>query len=192
MCFSFQHVTTQTAFISERYHIGIADTDPLLLSHHYQMITHVTPLCLCVNFAPTQITRNHYQNAMTATRMDSSPQTPDAVDPDVKGRHPVPEARSHSIALPLTNTHTRMGLARLAHLHPHGGLCNTSQLNARNRIVRKSTLLDRFEGGKVWCVTYELIIDGADIKADHVLDLCILLIHLKILISPPMPDFSID
>ena len=84
-----------------------------------------------------QITRNHYQNALTATRMDSSPQTPDPVDPDAKGRPPVPEARSHSIALPLTHTHTRMGLARLAHLHPHGGLRNTSQLNERNRIVRK-------------------------------------------------------
>lgn len=84
-----------------------------------------------------QITRSHYQNALTATRMDSSPQTPDAVDPDAKGRPPVPETRSHSIALPLTHAHTRMGLARLAHLHPHGGLRNTSQLNERNRIVRK-------------------------------------------------------
>lgn len=84
-----------------------------------------------------QITRNHYQNALMATRMDSSPQTPDPVDPDAKGRLPVPEARSHSIALPLTHTHTRLGLARLAHLHPHGGLHNTCRLNERNRIVRK-------------------------------------------------------
>ncbi|XP_033469179.1 metal transporter CNNM1 [Epinephelus lanceolatus] len=86
-----------------------------------------------------KITRSHYQNALTATRMDSSPQTPDAVDPDAKGRTPVPEARSHSIALPLTHTHTRLGLARLAHLHPHGGLRNTSQLNERNRIVRSKS-----------------------------------------------------
>eukprot|EP00064_Thunnus_orientalis_P001033 superscaffoldBa00000063_g1034 len=86
-----------------------------------------------------KISRNHYQNALTATRMDSSPQTPDPVDPDAKGRPPVPEARSHSIALPLTHTHTRLGLARLAHLHPHGGLCNTSQLNERNRIVRSKS-----------------------------------------------------
>ncbi|XP_041866080.1 metal transporter CNNM1 [Melanotaenia boesemani] len=86
-----------------------------------------------------KITRNHYQNALTATRMDSSPQTPDAVDPDPKGRLPVPEARSNSIAFPLMNTHTRMGLARLAHLHPHGGLRNTSQLNERNRIVRSKS-----------------------------------------------------
>lgn len=106
---------------------------------------------------------------MTATRMDSLPQTPDAMDPDVKGRHPVPEARSHSIALPLTHTHTRMGLARLAHLHPHGGLCNTSQLNARNRIVRESTLLCCFEGDKR-CYEYQLIIDRADIKAVNVFD----------------------
>ncbi|KAM9345155.1 metal transporter CNNM1 [Symphorus nematophorus] len=86
-----------------------------------------------------KISRNHYQNALTATRMDSSPQTPDPVDPDAKGRPPVPEARSHSIALPLTHTHTRLGLARLAHLHPHGGLHNTSQLNERNRIVRNKS-----------------------------------------------------
>ncbi|KAL3050320.1 hypothetical protein OYC64_012370 [Pagothenia borchgrevinki] len=84
-----------------------------------------------------KITRNHYQNALTATRMDSSPQTPDPLDPDAKGRPAVPEVRSHSIALPLT--HTRLGLARLAHLHPHGGLRNTSQLNARNRIVRSKS-----------------------------------------------------
>ncbi|KAM3606117.1 uncharacterized protein V6R79_010781 [Siganus canaliculatus] len=86
-----------------------------------------------------KISRNHYQNALTATRMDSSPQTPDPVDPDAKMRPPVPEARSHSIALPLTHTHTRLGLARLAHLHPHGGLRNTSQLNERNRIVRNKS-----------------------------------------------------
>ncbi|XP_068614868.1 metal transporter CNNM1-like [Brachionichthys hirsutus] len=86
-----------------------------------------------------KITRSHYQNAITATRMDISPQTPDPVDPDSKGRPPVPEARSHSIALPLTHAHTRLGLARLAHLHPHGVLRNTSQLNERNRIVRSKS-----------------------------------------------------
>ncbi|KAG7512042.1 metal transporter CNNM1 [Solea senegalensis] len=87
-----------------------------------------------------KITRNHYQNALMATRMDGSPQTPpDTVDPDSKGRAAVPEARSHSIALPLTHTHTRLGLARLAHLHPYGGLRSTSQLNQRNRIVRSKS-----------------------------------------------------
>lgn len=85
----------------------------------------------------SQITKSHYHNALTASRMDSSPQTPDPLDPEAKGRPPVPEARSHSIALPLTHTHTRVGLARLARLHPHGGPCNTSHLNERNRIVRK-------------------------------------------------------
>lgn len=86
-----------------------------------------------------KITRNHYQNAMTATRMDSSPQTPDPVDPESKERLPVPEARSHSIALPLTHAHTRLGLARLAHLHPHGALRSTTHLNERNRIVRSKS-----------------------------------------------------
>ncbi|XP_030011773.1 LOW QUALITY PROTEIN: metal transporter CNNM1 [Sphaeramia orbicularis] len=85
-----------------------------------------------------KITRNHYQNALTATRMDSSPQTPDPVDSDTKGR-PVPEARSHASPMPLTHTHTRLGLARLAHLHPHGGLRSTSHLNERNRIVRSKS-----------------------------------------------------
>lgn len=84
-----------------------------------------------------QISKNHYQNALTATRMDSTPQTPDVVDPDIKGRPPGPEARSNSIALPLMSTHTRLGLGRFAHLHPYGGLHSTSQLNERNRIVRE-------------------------------------------------------
>uniref|UniRef100_A0A3Q3WGC3 Metal transporter n=1 Tax=Mola mola TaxID=94237 RepID=A0A3Q3WGC3_MOLML len=86
-----------------------------------------------------KITKSHYHNALTASRMDSSPQTPDPLDPEAKGRPPVPEARSHSIALPLTHTHTRVGLARLARLHPHGGPCNTSHLNERNRIVRSKS-----------------------------------------------------
>uniref|UniRef100_A0A3B3WMN4 Metal transporter n=1 Tax=Poecilia mexicana TaxID=48701 RepID=A0A3B3WMN4_9TELE len=86
-----------------------------------------------------KISKNHYQNALTATRMDSTPQTPDAVDPDIKGRSPGPEARSNSIALPLMSAHTRLGLARFAHLHPYGGLHSTSQLNERNRIVRSKS-----------------------------------------------------
>ncbi|XP_077437513.1 metal transporter CNNM1 [Vanacampus margaritifer] len=86
-----------------------------------------------------KIIRTHYQNALTATRMDSSPQTPDPVDSDAKGRPPVVEARSHSIALPVTSAHTRLGLARLAQLHPHAGLRNTSRLNKRNRIVRSKS-----------------------------------------------------
>ncbi|XP_013878698.1 metal transporter CNNM1 [Austrofundulus limnaeus] len=86
-----------------------------------------------------KITKNHYQNALTATRMESSPQTPDALYPNAKARPPGPEARSNSIALPLMSTHTRLGLTRFTHLHPHGGLCNTSQLNERNRIVRSKS-----------------------------------------------------
>uniref|UniRef100_A0A3Q2NRE4 Metal transporter n=1 Tax=Fundulus heteroclitus TaxID=8078 RepID=A0A3Q2NRE4_FUNHE len=87
-----------------------------------------------------KITRNHYQNALTATRMDSTPQTPDAyMDPYIKGRSPGPEARSNSVALPLMSVHTRLGMARLAHLHPYGGLHKTYQLNERNRIVRSKS-----------------------------------------------------
>ncbi|XP_038152330.1 metal transporter CNNM1 [Cyprinodon tularosa] len=86
-----------------------------------------------------KITRNHYQNAMTATRMDSTPQTPDTMGPDVKGRPKGPEARSNSIALPLMSMHTRLGLGRLTRLHPYGGLHSTSQLNERNRIVRSKS-----------------------------------------------------
>uniref|UniRef100_A0A671KJB4 Metal transporter n=1 Tax=Sinocyclocheilus anshuiensis TaxID=1608454 RepID=A0A671KJB4_9TELE len=49
-----------------------------------------------------KITRNHYQNALTATRMDSSPQTPDAESQAPGERMTIPETRSNSIALPLT------------------------------------------------------------------------------------------
>ncbi|XP_028325183.1 metal transporter CNNM1 isoform X1 [Gouania willdenowi] len=86
-----------------------------------------------------KITKKQYQNALMATRLDSLPQTPDAVDADLKVRPSAPDARSHSIALPLSHTHTQMGLAHFAHLHPHGGLRNTFQLNERNRIVRSKS-----------------------------------------------------
>ncbi|CAL8366320.1 unnamed protein product [Gadus morhua 'NCC'] len=86
-----------------------------------------------------RISRSHYQNALTACRMDCSPLSPDPCD--AKGRPPVPEARSHSIALPLPpHAHARLGLARLAHLHPpHAGLRTTARLNHRNRIVRSKS-----------------------------------------------------
>ncbi|CAL8283844.1 unnamed protein product, partial [Arctogadus glacialis] len=72
-----------------------------------------------------RISRSHYQNALTACRMDRSPLSPD----------PPPEARSHSIALPLP-PHARLGLARLARLQPPpAGLRTTARLNHRNRIV---------------------------------------------------------
>uniref|UniRef100_A0A4W4E3T9 Metal transporter n=1 Tax=Electrophorus electricus TaxID=8005 RepID=A0A4W4E3T9_ELEEL len=73
-----------------------------------------------------KVTRNHYQNALTATRMDSSPQTPDA-DPQAPGeRTPLPETRSNSIALPLTRSHQHTHHPR----QPH----STSTLNERNPI----------------------------------------------------------
>ncbi|XP_067092473.1 metal transporter CNNM1 [Osmerus mordax] len=88
-----------------------------------------------------KITRNHYQNALTANRMDTSPLTPDpsALVPDRGARPSAPETRSHSIALPLTHTHTRLGLARLSHSQHHTRLYSTSQLNQRNRIVRSKS-----------------------------------------------------
>ncbi|XP_052468572.1 metal transporter CNNM1-like isoform X3 [Carassius gibelio] len=85
-----------------------------------------------------KITRNHYQNALTATRMDSSPQTPDA-DSQVPGdRMTIPETRSNSIALPLTEPRpylTRFHQHRHLYRHPD----STSTLNERNRIVRSKS-----------------------------------------------------
>ncbi|KAG7262989.1 hypothetical protein CRUP_001029, partial [Coryphaenoides rupestris] len=71
-------------------------------------------------------------------------QTPEPLDstagPDAKGRPAGPEKRSHSIALPLTHAHTRLGLARLARLAPGPtGLRSTARLNQRNRIVRSKS-----------------------------------------------------
>lgn len=88
---------------------------------------------LCNSF---QITRNHYQNALTATRMDSSPQTPDAESQAPGERMTIPETRSNSIALPLTEP--RPCLTRF---HQHSHLYRqpniTTTLNERNRIVRE-------------------------------------------------------
>ncbi|KAM9559693.1 metal transporter CNNM4-like isoform 1-T2 [Salvelinus alpinus] len=82
-----------------------------------------------------KISRNHYQNALTASLMDSVPQTP---DPD--GRPTIPETRSLSIALPLTHTYTHLRpvLERHTHTEDNTGLL-TSQLNERNRIVRSKS-----------------------------------------------------
>ncbi|CAB1312884.1 unnamed protein product [Coregonus sp. 'balchen'] len=82
-----------------------------------------------------KISRNHYQNALTASLMDSVPQTP---DPD--GRPTIPETRSHSIALPLTHTYTHLRpvLERHTHTEDNTGPL-TSQLNERNRIVRSKS-----------------------------------------------------
>ncbi|XP_012989530.2 metal transporter CNNM1 [Esox lucius] len=82
-----------------------------------------------------KITRNHYQNAVTATLMDSSPQTP---DPD--GRPAIPETRSHSIALPLTHTYTHLRPVLEQHTNAENNTGPlSSKLNERNRIVRSKS-----------------------------------------------------
>ncbi|XP_030627321.1 metal transporter CNNM1 [Chanos chanos] len=85
-----------------------------------------------------KITRNHYQNALMATRMDSSPQTPDAETQVPEMRGGIPETRSNSIALPLTEPRPRF---LRAHAHnPHfRELPCTSTLNNKNRIVRSKS-----------------------------------------------------
>ncbi|RXN10492.1 metal transporter CNNM1-like protein [Labeo rohita] len=81
-----------------------------------------------------KITRNHYQNALTATRMDSSPQTPDADSQAPGERMTIPETRSNSIALPLTEP--RPCLTRFhQHSHLYRQPDSTTTLNERNRIV---------------------------------------------------------
>uniref|UniRef100_A0A8C1FSF0 Metal transporter n=1 Tax=Cyprinus carpio carpio TaxID=630221 RepID=A0A8C1FSF0_CYPCA len=85
-----------------------------------------------------KITRNHYQNALTATRMDSSPQTPDAESQAPGERMTIPETRSNSIALPLTEP--RPCLTRFhQHSHLYRQPDSTSTLNERNRIVRSKS-----------------------------------------------------
>lgn len=96
-----------------------------------------------------QITRSHYQNAVTATRMDSSPQTPDADARLTEGNTPSPEppATEHTAPqMPPQHTTTtlmppprqpsRPGSARTRGQQssvPH----STSLLNEKNRIVRE-------------------------------------------------------
>ncbi|XP_073689824.1 metal transporter CNNM1 isoform X2 [Garra rufa] len=85
-----------------------------------------------------KITRNHYQNALTATRMDSSPQTPDADSHAPGERMTIPETRSNSIALPLTEP--RPCLTRFhQHSHLYRQPDSTITLNERNRIVRSKS-----------------------------------------------------
>ncbi|KAF4106049.1 metal transporter CNNM1 [Onychostoma macrolepis] len=85
-----------------------------------------------------KITRNHYQNALTATRMDSSPQTPDAESQAPGERMTIPETRSNSIALPLTEP--RPCLTRFhQHSHLYRQPDSTTTLNERNRIVRSKS-----------------------------------------------------
>ncbi|XP_076830850.1 metal transporter CNNM1 [Brachyhypopomus gauderio] len=78
-----------------------------------------------------KVTRNHYQNALTATRMDSSPQTPDAETQAHGERTPVPDPVSSSAVLPLPRSHQHTHHPRQTH--------STSALNQRNRIVRSKS-----------------------------------------------------
>ncbi|KAL2083117.1 hypothetical protein ACEWY4_020890 [Coilia grayii] len=87
------------------------------------------------NLQVVKVSRSHYQNALTAMRMDSSPQTPEGEGQG--GGEGLPETRSHSIALPLSHTRPRH-----THLNAHTHTPqlqesdSPSSLNERNRIVR--------------------------------------------------------
>lgn len=99
-----------------------------------------------------QITRSHYQNAMTATRMDSSPQTPDAdtrlaegssseptttlMPPPTAGPPPPPHAGAS--LMPPPREPSRPSSARNARGHQSSVSNSTSLLNEKNRIVRES------------------------------------------------------
>ncbi|XP_016890487.2 metal transporter CNNM1-like [Cynoglossus semilaevis] len=98
-----------------------------------------------------KITRSHYQNAVTATRMDSSPQTPDADARPAEGNTPTPDppTSEHSTTLmppphpttmlmPPPREPGRLGSAR-AHGPQSGVLHSTSLLNEKNRIVRSKS-----------------------------------------------------
>lgn len=98
-----------------------------------------------------QITRSHYQNAVTATRMDSSPQTPDADARPAEGNTPTPDPPTSeqsttlmppphptTMLMPPPREPGRLGSAR-AHGPQSGVLHSTSLLNEKNRIVSKST-----------------------------------------------------
>lgn len=102
-----------------------------------------------------QITRSHYQNAVTATRMDSSPQTPDADTRLTEGNTPTPEPPTaehaatlmppgHTTAtlMPPPREFNRPGSAR-THGQQSSVPHNTSLLNEKNRIVRKCPRLQR-------------------------------------------------
>ncbi|KAI4794297.1 hypothetical protein KUCAC02_032152 [Chaenocephalus aceratus] len=81
-----------------------------------------------------KITRSHYQNAMTASRMDSSPQTPDADACLAEDVSPTPG--------PPAGEHYRPSSAR-ARGQQSGVTPSTSLLNEKNRIVR-----DKSDGPK--------------------------------------------
>uniref|UniRef100_A0A3B4ZE09 Metal transporter n=1 Tax=Stegastes partitus TaxID=144197 RepID=A0A3B4ZE09_9TELE len=86
-----------------------------------------------------KITRSHYQNAVTATRMDSSPQTPDADTRLTEGNSPTPEppAAEHAATLMPPEHHTTTTTTTATTLMPPPR--DTSLLNEKNRIVRSKS-----------------------------------------------------
>lgn len=94
-----------------------------------------------------QITRSHYQNAVAATRMDTSPQTPDADAHLTGGKATSPEtpegsdaavaavaARGAATLAPPPREPGRPSSARSRGQPAH---VSTSLLNQKNRIVRE-------------------------------------------------------
>ncbi|KAJ8264515.1 hypothetical protein GJAV_G00150190 [Gymnothorax javanicus] len=85
-----------------------------------------------------KITRSHYQNALTATRMDSSPQTPDTDAQMNEDSTPDPEAPAPESHTPLPQREPRPGSTRSRPQQssiPH----STTVLNEKNRIVRSKS-----------------------------------------------------
>ena len=96
-----------------------------------------------------QITRSHYQNAVTATRMDNSPLTPDADArlTESSTLSPEPPTTAHAATLmppqqttttlaPQARESSRPGSAR-ARAQQSSVPQSTSTLNEKNRIVRE-------------------------------------------------------
>ncbi|XP_030207266.1 metal transporter CNNM1 [Gadus morhua] len=88
-----------------------------------------------------KITRSHYQNALTATRMDTSPQTPepDLQPPELRPpvlEPPTPEHGSHLMPPPRDTGRPASARSRGQQASvPH----STSLLNEKNRIVRSKS-----------------------------------------------------
>uniref|UniRef100_A0A3P9IKC0 Metal transporter n=1 Tax=Oryzias latipes TaxID=8090 RepID=A0A3P9IKC0_ORYLA len=94
-----------------------------------------------------KITRSHYQNALTATRMDTSPQTPDAharlaedgaLEPPATDRAATLMPPGHATLMPPPRDHCRPSSARTRGQQssvPH----SMSFLNEKNRIVRSKS-----------------------------------------------------
>ncbi|KPP60523.1 hypothetical protein Z043_121473, partial [Scleropages formosus] len=94
-----------------------------------------------------KITRSHYQNALTATRMDSSPQTPDtdaqvnegstpAQTPAPTPEAPLPDSGGGPLAAPKELARPGSGRCRQQQSGvPH----STTVLNEKNRIVRSKS-----------------------------------------------------